>query len=166
MAWYYQAVHHDLWDWDHVTGPVLFDVMQDGQVIKGVAAPGKNCLMYMWHRETGEPINPMVETAVPTETDVPGEQVWPTQPIPYNARGVPMTPFCSTYPIVTDPAGDLVLQGTDVGEFYALDARTGDELFVYQHNRPIRASPLTYEVDGKQYMSVVSTNEVLTFSLP
>ena len=63
-------------------------------------------------------------------------------------------------------AGDLVLQGTDVGEFYALDARTGDELFVYQHNRPIRASPLTYEVDGKQYMSVVSTNEVLTFSLP
>lgn len=283
MAWYYQAVHHDLWDWDHVTGPVLFDITHDGQAIKGVAAPGKNCLMYMWHRETGEPINPMVETAVPTETDVPGEQVWPTQPIPYNARGVPMTPFCSTYPIVSDPeakqrarqmytpysineyyivshggsswgapsfsprtgliyvsgkdgsiaftvnpvgdtleigvdnghtdniadgpyrddvtpvftvsayepatgalvwqqtassnsaigasgnlvtAGDLVLQGTDVGEFYALDARTGDELFVYQHNRPIRASPLTYQVDGKQYMSVVSTNEVLTFSLP
>ena len=55
---------------------------------------------------------------------------------------------------------------SEVGEFYALDARTGDELFVYQHNRPIRASPLTYQVDGKQYMSVVSTNEVLTFSLP
>ena len=103
LAWFYQTVHHDLWDWDHVTGPLLFDATKDGQTIKGVAAAGKNCLMYLWHRETGEPINPMVETVVPTETDVPGEQVWPTQPIPYNSRGVPMDPFCATYPIVSDP---------------------------------------------------------------
>ena len=52
LAWYYQTVHHDLWDWDHVTGPLLFDATKDGQTIKGVAAAGKNCLMYMWHRET------------------------------------------------------------------------------------------------------------------
>ena len=225
----------------------------------------------------------MVETAVPTDTDVPGEQVWPTQPIPYNSRGVPMTPFCATFPVVNDPearqrarqmytpysttefyivahgggswgppsfsprtgllyvtgkdggvaftvnpvgdtlevgvsnghadniaegpirddmiptftitaydpvtadmvwqqtaptnraigasgnlttAGDLVLQGTDVGEFLAFDARTGDQLFLYRHNRPIRASPLTYQVNGKQFVSVVSTNDVLTFALP
>ena len=37
LAWYYQTVHHDLWDWDHVTGPILFDVTKDGRVIKGVA---------------------------------------------------------------------------------------------------------------------------------
>jgi len=283
LAWYYQTVHHDLWDWDHVTGPLLFDVTKDGRTIKGVAAAGKNCLMYLWHRETGEPINPMVETTVPTATDVPGEEVWPTQPIPYNSRGVPMTPFCATYPIVNDPeakqrarqmytpysvkdfyivahgggswgppafsprtgllyvtgkdggvaftvnpvgdtletgvsdghadsiaegpirddmtpnftvtaydpvtaemvwqqtaptsstigasgnlatSGDLVLQGTDIGEVYAFDARTGDQLFVYQHNRPIRASPLTYQVNGKQFISVVSSNDVLTFALP
>ena len=103
LAWYYQAIHHDLWDWDHVTGPLLFDAEHDGRVVKGVAAAGKNCLLYIWDRETGEPLNPMVETAVPTETDVPGEQVWPTQPIPYNARGVPMTPFCATFPILSDP---------------------------------------------------------------
>ena len=42
LRWYYQAVHHDLWDWDHVTGPVLFDVTgDDGETIKGVAAAGK-----------------------------------------------------------------------------------------------------------------------------
>ena len=104
LAWYYQTIHHDLWDWDHVTGPLLFDVTRDGQTVKGVAAAGKNCLMYIWDRATGEPLNPMVETAVPTETDVPGDEVWPTQPIPYTARGVPMEPFCATYPIVEDPA--------------------------------------------------------------
>ena len=54
LRWYYQAVHHDLWDWDHVTGPVLFDVTDDdGAIIKGVAAAGKNCLFCMWDRETG-----------------------------------------------------------------------------------------------------------------
>ena len=63
-------------------------------------------------------------------------------------------------------AGDLVIQGTDLGAFYAFDARTGDEHFLYEHNRPIRASPLTYQVNGKQYISVVSTNNVLTFALP
>ena len=69
-----------------------------------MGAGGKNCLLYLWDRATGDPINPMVETVVPTETDVSGEQIWPTQPFPYNARGVPMAPFCATYPIVTDPA--------------------------------------------------------------
>ena len=98
LRWYYQAVHHDLWDWDHVTGPVLFDVTgDDGETIRGVGAAGKNCLLYLWDRETGEPINPMVETLVSTATNVPGEVVYPTQPIPYNARGVPLTPFCATY---------------------------------------------------------------------
>ena len=83
--------------------PVLFDVTRNGETIKGVGAAGKNCLLYLWHRETGEPINPMVETNVPTETNVPGEVVYPTQPIPYNARGVPLTPFCATYLDLEDP---------------------------------------------------------------
>ena len=283
LAWYYQTVHHDLWDWDHVTGPLLFDATKDGQTIKGVAAAGKNCLMYLWHRETGEPINPMVETVVPTETDVPGEQVWPTQPIPYTSSGVPMTPLCATYPLIEDPervhqgrqmytpysikdffivahgggswgppsfsprtgllyvtgkngavsftvnqvgdtleagphnqghsdviaervdpgmtpteavtaydpvtselvwqqtfpanspisssgnfvtAGDIVLQGTSTGDLYVFDARTGEQLFLYKTPRPVRASPLTYQVNGKQFISIVASNTVLAFALP
>ena len=97
LRWFFQTIHHDLWDWDNVTGPVLFDVTRNGEVIKGIGAAGKNCLLYLWHRDTGQPINPMVETRVPTETNVPGEVVYPTQPIPHNARGIPMTPFCATY---------------------------------------------------------------------
>jgi quinoprotein glucose dehydrogenase len=286
LRWYYQAVHHDLWDWDHVTGPVLFDVTDDdGRIIKGVAAAGKNCLFYMWNRETGEPLHAMVETLVPTETDVPGEQAWPTQPIPHNAAGVPMTPLCATFVELDDPelaarssqfyspywinkevivphggssfgspsfspttgyvyvtgkngaislvvnpvgdtlepgpdsrghtenfssidriseafppevtvsaydpitgeqpwqavlpaqtsigasgnmvtAGNLVFQGVEDGGFYALHAETGEELFRYDAPRPIRASPMTYQVNGKQYVTVVATNIVVTLALP
>jgi quinoprotein glucose dehydrogenase len=115
LRWYYQTIHHDLWDWDNITGPVLFDVTRNGETIKGVGAAGKNCLLYLWHRETGEPINPMVETLVPTETNVPGEVVYPTQPIPHNARGVPLMPFCATYLDLDDP--DAGARATDV---YAL----------------------------------------------
>ena len=286
LRWYYQAVHHDLWDWDHVTGPLLFDVTDDdGQVVKGVAAAGKNCLFYMWDRETGEPLHPMVETLVPTETDVPGEQVWPTQPIPHNAAGVPMTPLCATFIELDDPelasrssqfyapywmskaiivahggsswgapsfsphtglvyvtakngavslvvkpvgdtlepgpdirghsenissldrvseayppsmtlsaydpvsgeqtwqtvlpaqsalgasgnmvtAGNLVFQGVQDGGLHVFDAETGVELYRFDAPRPIRSSPMTYQVNGKQYVTVVATNTVVTLALP
>ena len=286
LRWYYQAVHHDLWDWDHVTGPVLFDVTDnDGTLIKGVAAAGKNCLFYMWNRETGAPLHPMVETVVPTETDVPGEHVWPTPPLPHNASGVPMPPLCATFVALSDPelarrssqlytpywvskavivphggssfgspafsprtglvyvtgkngaialvvnpvgdtlepgpdsrghtdsfsdldrisedyppsvtvsaydpvtgeqvwqrvlparssigasgnmvtAGNLVFQGVEDGGLYALDAETGEELFRFDAPRPIRASPLTYQVNGMQYVTVAATTTVVTLALP
>ena len=103
LAWYFQTLHHDIWDWDLVSGPILFDVAVDGRTVKGIGSLGKTCYVYMLNRETGEPLNPIVETAVPTTTDVPGEEVWPTQPVPYTSSGVPQQPFCATYPIVTDP---------------------------------------------------------------
>jgi glucose dehydrogenase len=103
LAWYYQAIHHDIWDWDLMTGPNLFDVTIGGKTVKGLASLAKTCYVYALNRETGEPIFPIVETPVPTKTDMPGDEVWPTQPIPYSARHVPQQPFCSTYPNVTDP---------------------------------------------------------------
>ena len=283
LRWYYQTIHHDLWDWDNVTGPVLFDLTRNGTTIKGVGAAGKNCLLYLWHRETGEPINPMVETLVPTDTNVPGEVVYPTQPIPYNARGVPLTPFCATYldlddddlqaqarqmytPYSTDEhyivahggssfgspsfsprtgllyvtgknagvsllvkplgdslqlgeggghqknfteisripsypptttvtayepasgadvwqrvlpavtfgassgsmvtAGDLLFQGTENGGFYAFHAATGEELFFHDAGRTLRSSPLTYEINGRQYVAIIVSGTVLAFALP
>jgi PQQ-dependent dehydrogenase (methanol/ethanol family) len=287
LAWHYQAIHHDIWDWDLVTGPVLFDVTVGGRPVKAVASGGKNCLMYIWNRQTGQPLHPMVETAVPTATDVPGEEPWPTQPVPYTVKGVPMQPFCSTYPVIADAelakrarqmyfpysinnlfivshggssfgspafspktgllyvtgknaavalkvkpvadtlrqsaagpghadniaegplrdekvgvpntetvtaynpatgdlvwqdehpsrssigsagnlatAGDLIFQGSDTGDFYAFDARTGKQLFKHTARRSIRASPITYAVDGKQYVSVMATSTIVTLGLP
>ena len=103
LEWYFQTLHHDIWDWDLVAGPILFDVEVDGRQVKGIASLGKTCYVYMLDRATGRPINPIIETAVPTATDVPGDEVWPTQPIPYTSSGIPQQPFCSIYPLVTDP---------------------------------------------------------------
>ena len=63
-------------------------------------------------------------------------------------------------------AGDILLQGTDTGQFYAFDARTGEQLFEYVSERPVRASPMTYQVDGRQYIVVVASNTILAFALP
>jgi outer membrane protein assembly factor BamB len=63
-------------------------------------------------------------------------------------------------------AGNLVFQGVEDGGFYALDARTGEELFRFDAPRGIRASPMTYQIDGRQYVSVVATNTVVTLALP
>lgn len=103
LVWHYQVVHHDIWDWDLVASPVLFDVTVGGATVKALGVPSKTCYVYMWNRETGQPLNPIVEMPVPTATDVPGEKPWPTQPIPFTSRGVPQQPFCAVYPIVTNP---------------------------------------------------------------
>ena len=280
LVWYYQAIHHDLWDWDLVAGPIFFDVNVGGKTIKGVASAGKNCLLYLFDREAGQPINPIVETPVQTVTDVPGEQIWPTQPYPYTAKGVPMAPFCATFPIISDPekakrarpmywpfsikdfpivamggsnygspafsprtnllyvtgrsgatsikvkvagdtlrassqpvgfygtvaerdtessmprtqtvtaynpitgelvwqherqggspggnlvtGGDLVFQANGTGEFFALDARSGKELFKTVVRSGGRASPMTYRANGKQYVAIIASNRVHAFGL-
>lgn len=79
--WHYQLVHHDVWNYDIPTAPVLLDVMHDGKKIKAVAQATKQTLLFAFNRETGEPLWPIVETPVP-QSLVPGEQLSPTQPIP------------------------------------------------------------------------------------
>jgi glucose dehydrogenase len=103
LAWHYQAIHHDVWDWDLVTGPTLFDVTVGGRPVKALASLAKTCYVYALNRGNGAPLFPVVETAVPTTSDVPGEAIWPTQPIPYTARLVPQAPLCSTYPRTDNP---------------------------------------------------------------
>ncbi|HEV8318170.1 MAG TPA: hypothetical protein VGQ10_12210, partial [Vicinamibacterales bacterium] len=62
--------------------------------------------------------------------------------------------------------GDVVFQGIGNGDFYAFDAKSGRQLFKTTVKSGIRASSLTYQVDGKQYVSVVGGNIVFTFGLP
>lgn len=79
--WHYQLIHHDVWDYDPPTGPVLADLVVDGEVIPAAIQVSKQGMVYTLNRETGEPVWPIVERAVPQST-VPGEQTSPTQPIP------------------------------------------------------------------------------------
>jgi quinoprotein glucose dehydrogenase len=79
--WHFQTIHHDLNDWDLPAPPVLFDVHKDGKVIPALAETGKNGLMYILNRDTGEPIHGVNEQLV-GRGDVPGEWYSKTQPIP------------------------------------------------------------------------------------
>jgi quinoprotein glucose dehydrogenase len=79
--WHFQLVHHGVWDMDIPCAPILADVMIDGRLRKIVAQPTKQAFLYVFDRETGEPIWPIVEQPVP-QGDVPGEHYSPTQPIP------------------------------------------------------------------------------------
>jgi quinoprotein glucose dehydrogenase len=80
--WHFQNVHHDLWDFDNVAAPQLTTVTHNGQKVDVVALAGKTGYLYVFNRVTGEPIWPIEEKPVSTKTDVPGEVLSPTQPIP------------------------------------------------------------------------------------
>ena len=79
--WHFQAVHHDIWDFDLETPPLLLDVKRNGKTIPAVAVFGKSSLLYFLNRVTGKPIDEIVEKPV-AQSDVPGEQLSPTQPFP------------------------------------------------------------------------------------
>lgn len=80
-VWHYQLIHHDIWDWDTASAPVLLDVRVNGRNRKIVAQVTKQGFTYVFDRVTGEPIWPILEKPVP-QTDVPGEKTSPTQPFP------------------------------------------------------------------------------------
>ena len=79
--WHFQTIHHDLWDFDLPQAPKLLTLRRDGREIDVVAQASKQGYVYVFERETGEPIWPIEERPVPA-SDVPGEQASPTQPIP------------------------------------------------------------------------------------
>ena len=79
--WHFQTVHHDIWDLD-LTSALLVDVRKNGKVIPGIGVMNKTGMVFLLNRVTGEPIYPVNEVPVPTETDAPGEKPWPTQPMP------------------------------------------------------------------------------------
>ncbi len=90
--WHYQFIHHDVWDWDLPCAPILADVLIDGVERKIIAQPTKQAWLYVFDRETGEPIWPIEEREVEQST-VPGELLAPTQPFvtrppAYDRQGV------------------------------------------------------------------------------
>ena len=81
LKWYFQAVHHDLWDYDLPPAPGLLDVTVNGKTVPLLAQAGKTGYMYILDRVTGKPVFGIEEKPVPA-SQVPGEQSSPTQPIP------------------------------------------------------------------------------------
>lgn len=80
--WHFQTVHHDIWDLDNNSAPQLTTITHDGRRIDVVAQASKTGYLYVFERESGRPIWPIVERPVPQRTDVPNEKLSPTQPFP------------------------------------------------------------------------------------
>ena len=80
-VWYYQIVHHDIWDYDLPAPPVLVDITVGGKRIPAVVQVTKMGLAFVFDRMSGKPVWPIVERRVP-QSDVPGERSSPTQPFP------------------------------------------------------------------------------------
>jgi quinoprotein glucose dehydrogenase len=83
LLWHFQTVHHNLWDYDLCANPpALASITENGEKRDVVVCTSKQGLLYVFDRVTGDPIHPIVETPFPADTNIPGEEYWPTQPIP------------------------------------------------------------------------------------
>ncbi len=85
--WHFQTVHHDIWDRDLPAAPNLLSVTHNGAKVDAVAQITKSGFVFLFNRETGAPLFPIEERAVPASR-LAGESAWPTQPFP-----VKPTPF-------------------------------------------------------------------------
>ena len=115
--WHFQLVHHGIWDMDIPDAPMLVDITQNGQTVRAVAQPTKQAFLYVFNRETGQPIWPIVERPV-EQTDVPGEKTSPTQPFPTKPPAYDRQGF--TVDDVIDFTPELKAEGLRVASKYKL----------------------------------------------
>jgi glucose dehydrogenase len=90
LIWYYQLVHHDLWDIDLPAQPTLVTLHRAGRNIPAVVVVGKTGFVFVFNRLTGKPLFPIVERPVP-QSHLPGEATWPTQPFPVKPPPLALT---------------------------------------------------------------------------
>src|SRR2546427_6416268 len=143
-------VHHGLWDWDLPAPPVLMTIRVDGRTIDAVAQVSKQGLAYVFDRVNGAPVWPIVEKPVPTDTDVPGEQPYPTQPFPSKP------PAFINQSVTLDDANNLT--------------RTGREVWRGKVPYANNASPMTYRTTSGRQFIVMATgagadNALVAFAL-
>ena len=110
--WHFQFIHHGIWDHDMACAPILANITVGGRAIKAVAVPTKQAFLYVFNRETGEPVWPIEERPVP-RGDVPGEWYSPTQPFPtkppaYDRQGLLIEDLIDFTPALRAEATKLV----------------------------------------------------------
>lgn len=111
-VWHFQAVHHGLWDWDLPSQPTLFPLTVEGRTFDAVAVSTKMGFLFVFDRETGEPVWPIEERPVPSST-VPGEraaetQPFPTVPPPFERQGFGVDDLIDFTPALRAEALELV----------------------------------------------------------
>jgi quinoprotein glucose dehydrogenase len=127
MIWYYQLVHHDIWDFDMPPHPILVDINVDGRPVKAVVQLSKQAFAYVFDRVTGKPVWPIEERPVP-QTDVEGEWTAPTQPFPtkppaFDVQGVTADNIINFTPELKQTALKL-LEGYKIGPLFTAPSST------------------------------------------
>jgi quinoprotein glucose dehydrogenase len=105
--WHFQFVHHDIWDRDLPAPPNLVTLKRDGRTIDAVAQVTKSGHVFVFNRETGEPLFPIEERPV-APSDLQGESAWPTQPVPLKPSPFARQLFSAD--VITDISRDSYLQ--------------------------------------------------------
>ena len=110
--WHFQMIHHDLWEYDNSSPPILGDITVNGRTIKAVMQANKNGFVYVFDRTNGEPVWPIVETPVP-QSIVEGEAPSATQPIPskppaFDRQGITLDDLIDFTPALHNQALELV----------------------------------------------------------
>lgn len=110
--WHFQLIHHEIWDLDNSSAPLLMNVTVNGKPRKVVGVPSKQGFFYVFDRATGKPIWPINEVKV-TQGNVPGEWYSPTQPIPskpaaYSRNGFSENDLIDFTPELRAKAKDVV----------------------------------------------------------
>jgi quinoprotein glucose dehydrogenase len=121
VVWHFQHVHHDIWDRDTPSAPILIDIQVDGRPIKAVVQLTKQTFAFVFDRTNGRPVWPIEERPVP-QSDVPGEvtaatQPFPTKPPPFDLHGVSKDDLIDFTPALREQALAAV-QGFRLGPLF------------------------------------------------
>ena len=120
-VWHFQLVHHDIWNFDNPTAPVVMNVTVDGRPTPIVVQTTKQAWAFTFNRETGEPVWPIEEREVP-QSDLPGEKLSPTQPFPtrplaYDLQGLTEDDLIDYTPELRQEALDII-KGYKIGPIF------------------------------------------------
>ncbi|MDB5014327.1 MAG: Quinoprotein glucose dehydrogenase [Daejeonella sp.] len=135
--WHFQTIHHDLWDRDLPNPPNLITVNHDGKKIDAVAQTTKDGVVYVLDRDSGKPLFPVEERAVPIAGAVPGEQPSPTQPYP-----VKPAPFARQFYSESD-VPDMSKEAQDFALKRFKETRSGNKFMP-----PSKEGTLTFFIGG------------------
>jgi len=140
--WHYQLVHHGIWDMDIPDAPMLVDINVNGQTVKAVAQPTKQAFLYVFNRQTGQPIWPFEERPV-EKGNVPGEWYSPTQPFPTKPPAYDLHGF--TVGDIIDFTPELRAEGLKIASRYQLG--------------PIFTPPVVSKWEGPLATLALATNQ-------
>ena len=129
-VWHYQIVHHDLWDYDLPSAPILADITVGGTPIRAVVQLTKQAFAFVFDRTTGKPVWPIEERPVPT-SDTPGErtsptQPFPTKPAPFDRQGATIDNLIDFTPALRTEAIELTRQWR-MGPLFTPPSIRGDQ---------------------------------------